>query len=418
VVLSWQPGGTSLDDRYQVFRDGRLVAETMETKYVDSWLFEHTRYSYVVRAIDAAGQAADSLPLEVQTPAFEGGLELDPYLQQLTSQSVTIVWQTFTPAATSLDFGRADEPLVNVSRDPRIDRGHTVTVSGLAPDTLYSYRWESGGRLGTIRQFRTLPATVSAFSFGVIGDFGIATPAARANLQRLASDRIDFAITTGDNAQVFGTEQEYRENVLRPLAALISSRPFWPSIGNHDYYGLANYLRYFALPKPERYYSFTYGGVLFLSLDSNRYDAGQKSWARAELARSTAACKIAYFHHPLWSSGRGYRNVVRHRRREKIARILERGEVDLVFNGHVQNYERSKPISRGRVNRRRGIVYVVTGGGGAKLTPFVTRRRPRWSARRGSFYHRLRISFANNQLRGKAIDIGGNVRDRFRIHCQ
>jgi hypothetical protein len=416
-MLSWQPGDASSGERYQVFRDGQLVAETTETKYVDSWLFERRRYTYVVRAIDNAGEGADSLPLMVETPAFAGGLELDPYLQQLSSQSVTIVWQTFSPAATSLDFGRPGEPLVNVRRDLTPDRGHAVTVSGLAPDTLYSYRWESGGRLGAIRQLRTLPAIVSTFSFGVIGDFGINTPAAHANLRRLASDRIDFAITTGDNAQVYGTEQEYRENVLRPLTDLISNRTLWPSIGNHDYYGLANYLRYFALPKPERYYSFSYGGVLFLSLDSNRYDAGQKSWARAELARSAAPCKVAYFHHPLWSSGRGYRNVVRHRRRQKIERILERGGVDLVLNGHVQNYERSKPLWRGRINRRRGIVYVVTGGGGAPLTPFATRKRPRWSARRGAFYHRLRITVAGDEIQGKAIDTGGNVRDRFRIHC-
>ena len=417
-MLSWQPGGTSPDDHYEVFRDGRLVAETQATKYVDSWLFERSRYSYVVRAIDAGGQKTDSLPLEVQTPAFDGGLELDPYLQQLTSQSVTIVWQTFTPAATSLDFGRAGEPLVNVARDNRTDRGHAVTVSGLAPDTLYDYRWESGGQLGTIRQFRTLPATVSAFSFGAIGDFGIPTSASSANLRRLSNDKIDFAITTGDNAQIYGTEHEYRENVLRPLAALVSSRPFWPSIGNHDYYGLANYLRYFALPKPERYYSFSYGDALFLSLDSNRYDPVQKSWARATLAASTARCKVAYFHHPLWSSGRGYRSHVRHRRREKIARILERGGVDLVLNGHVQNYERSKPLWRSRVNRRRGIVYVVTGGGGARLNGFVTRKRPRWSARRGAFYHRLRVSVADNRLAGKAIDAQGNTRDRFAVRCK
>ena len=95
---------------------------------------------------------------------------------------------------------------------------------------------------------------------------------------------------------------------------------------------------------------------------------------RTELGSSQARCKVAYFHHPLWSSGRGYRSHVRHRRREKIARILQRGGVDLVLNGHVQNYERSKPLRRGRVNRRRGIVYVVTGGGGARLNGFVTRR--------------------------------------------
>ena len=156
---------------------------------------------------------------------------------------------------------------------------------------------------------------------------------------------------------------------------------------------------------------------MFLSLDSNRYDAKQKAWMRAQL-RSPARCKVAFFHHPLWSSGRGYRNRVRKRRREKIAAILERGGVDLVLNGHVQNYERSKPLRRGRVNRRHGIVYVVTGGGGARLNGFVTRRRPRWSARRGVFHHRLRITATDHRLTGRAIDTGGSTRDRFTARCR
>ena len=179
----------------------------------------------------------------------------------------------------------------------------------------------------------------------------------------------------------------------------------------------ANYRRYFALPGNERYYSFTYGGVLFMALDSNRYNSAQKSWARRKLGASKASCKVAYFHHPLWSSGRGYRSHVRHMRRQKIARILERGGVDLVLNGHVQNYERSKPLRRGRRSRR-GIVYVVTGGGGARLNRFATRRRPRWSARRGMFHHRLHVTAANQRLKVKAIDTGGRTRDRFTVHCR
>jgi hypothetical protein len=139
---------------------------------------------------------------------------------------------------------------------------------------------------------------------------------------------------------------------------------------------------------------------------------------RRVLARSKAACKIAYFHHPLWSSGRGYRNHVRKRRREKIASILQRGGVDLVLNGHVQNYERSKPLRRGRIDRRRGIVYVVTGGGGAHLTGFATKRRPRWSARRGAFYHRMHFRITGDRIAAKAIDTAGRTRDRFEIRCR
>jgi 3',5'-cyclic AMP phosphodiesterase CpdA len=126
---------------------------------------------------------------------------------------------------------------------------------------------------------------------------------------------------------------------------------------------------------------------------------------------------VAYFHHPLWSSGRGYRSHARHLRRSRFIPILQRGGVDLVLNGHMQNYERSKPLRSGRRSRR-GIVYIVTGGGGASLNRFVTKRRPKWSARRGVFHHRLRITVDDHQFRGRAIDARGNTRDRFKVPCR
>jgi 3',5'-cyclic AMP phosphodiesterase CpdA len=423
VVLSWSTGsppagGEPAAERYQVLRDGVAIAETAQRRHVDSWLVEGTRYTYAVRALDEHGGVADSGPVGITTPAFGAGLELAPYLQQLSPARAVIVWQTYAPATTSLHFGPAGGPLANVARDSQLRRDHVVAVDGLVPGTAYSYRWESDGRIGEPGELRTPPATMSSFRFGVIGDFGVPTPAARANLRRLVLDPVDLAITTGDNAQIHGNEEEYRNYVLGPLGEFVAKRPLWPSVGNHDYYGLDSYRRYFALPGNERYYSFSYGGVLFLALDSNRYNRRQKSWARRTLRSSGATCKVAYFHHPLWSSGRGYRNGVRNRRRQKIARILERGGVDLVLNGHLQHYERSKPLWRGRVNRRRGVTYVVTGGGGARLTPFATRRRPKWSARRGIFYHRMSFTAASHRLRGKAIDTAGRARDRFSVRCR
>ena len=328
------------------------------------------------------------------------------------------MWQTYEPATTALTFGPAGGPLQVVQRDPALTRRHVVALPQLAPSTAYEYRWESDGKRGDIARFTTPPGSPRDFSFGVIGDFGIGTPAARANLRRLSQDpRLDFAITTGDNAQIYGTEEEYRSFVLGPLRELIATKPFWPSVGNHDYYNLQNYKRFFALPNGGLHYSFMYGGVLFLSLDSNRFDRNQRRWLRDELRASNARCKVAYFHHPLWSSGRGYRGHGRHLRRSRFVPILQRGGVDLVLNGHLQNYERSKPLRAGRRSRK-GIVYVVTGGGGARLNGFVTKRRPKWSARRGAFHHRLRISVDDHEFHGRAIDAGGNTRDRFRVPCR
>jgi hypothetical protein len=419
VVLTWRSGSDPAPEgeRYAVFRDGVRVGESDDARFVDQWLLENTRYEYVVRAIGHAGESADSAAARITTPPSRA-FEIGPYLQQLRPTGAEVVWQTYEPATTVLRFGPAGGPLAVVERDAELVRRHAVPVRNLQPGAAYSYRWESDGKLGAVSSFSTPVAGPDEFSFGVIGDFGIGTPAARSNLRRLSQDpAVDLAITTGDNAQIYGTEEEYRSFVLGPLRDLIATKPFWPSVGNHDYYNLQNYLRFFALPNGGLHYSFTYGGVLFLSLDSNRFDARQRRWLRAELRKSGARCKVAYFHHPLWSSGRGYRGHTRHLRRKRFIPILERGGVDLVLNGHMQNYERSKPLRSGRRSRR-GIVYVVTGGGGASLNPFVTKRRPKWSARRGVFYHRLRIRVAKRVFRGKAIDAAGNTRDRFRVPCR
>jgi hypothetical protein len=419
VVLTWRSGVDPAPEleRYVVYRDGVRVGEADTRRFVDEWLLESTRYQYVVRALGPDGESEDSPVARITTPPSRA-FEIGPYLQQLTPTSVEVVWQTYEPATTVLRFGPAGGPLAVIERDAELTRRHAVPVRGLQPGVEYGYQWESDGKLGEPSAFRTPLAGPDRFSFGVIGDFGIGTPAARANLRRLSADRaVDLALTTGDNAQIYGTEDEYRRFVLGPLRDLIATKPFWPSVGNHDYYNLQNYLRFFALPNGSLYYSFTYGGVLFLALDSNRFDARQRRWLRGELKGSSARCKVAYFHHPLWSSGRGYRGHTRHLRRKRFIPILERGGVDLVLNGHVQNYERSKPLRSGRRSRR-GVVYVVTGGGGARLSGFVTRRRPKWSAQRGVFFHRLRVRVEKRVFRGKAIDAAGNTRDRFRVPCR
>lgn len=418
VVLTWRAGDDSGEpERYTVLRDGVEVGQSDTGRFVDDWLLERTRYEYSVRAERDGRQSPSSEPARITTPPSRA-FEIGPYLQRLTPTEAAVVWQTYEPATTVLRFGPADGPLALVERDADLERRHAVPLTGLLPGAEYRYQWESDGKLGRVASFRTPVAGPDSFSFGVIGDFGIGTPAARANLRRLSADRsVDLAITTGDNAQIYGTEDEYRRFVLGPLRDLIATKPFWPSVGNHDYYNLQNYRRFFDLPNGGLYYSFTYGGVLFLSLDSNRFDARQRRWLRRTLRGSGARCKVAYFHHPLWSSGRGYRGHSRHLRRKRFVPLLERGGVDLVLNGHMQNYERSKPLRSGRRSRR-GTVYIVSGGGGASLNGFVTKRRPKWSARRGIFYHRLRIRVEDREFRGKAIDSGGNTRDRFRIPCR
>jgi hypothetical protein len=140
----------------------------------------------------------------------------------------------------------------------------------------------------------------------VIGDFGIGTAAAP-NLRRLPTAG---RLRDHDRRQRadLRTEEEYRSFVLGPLRNLIATKPFWERRQSRLYYNLANYKRFFALPNGGLHYSFTYGGVLFWRSTPVRFDAAQRRWLRGELRRSALAAGSPT-HHPLWSSGRGYRST-------------------------------------------------------------------------------------------------------------
>jgi 3',5'-cyclic AMP phosphodiesterase CpdA len=106
----------------------------------------------------------------------------------------------------------------------------------------------------------------------------------------------------------------------------------------------------------KRYYSFKAPkqDVRFFALDSGYLVAEQIKWLESELQGSNEDWKIAYFHHPPYSSGD------RHGSEETVRATLEplfvKYNVSVVFNGHDHFYERVKP--------QNGIVYFVCGSGG------------------------------------------------------
>ena len=53
--------------------------------------------------------------------------------------------------------------------------------------------------------------------------------------------------------------------------------------------------------------------------------------------------------------------------RKTVAPLFEKYGIDVVFNGHVHYYERTKPVCQGAVDAQKGVIYVTTGGGGASL---------------------------------------------------
>jgi 3',5'-cyclic AMP phosphodiesterase CpdA len=96
--------------------------------------------------------------------------------------------------------------------------------------------------------------------------------------------------------------------------------------------------------------------VRIFALDSNYMDKPQLEWFEKELQASGSDWKIAFFHHPIYSSGGAHGSDVQ--LREELEPLFLKYGVDAVFAGHEHFYERIKP--------QKGIYY-FTSGGAAKL---------------------------------------------------
>ena len=165
----------------------------------------------------------------------------------------------------------------------------------------------------------------------------------------------EFAIMLGDN--MYGSErpQDYVSKFERPYKPLLDANiSFYAALGNHDDPN-QRYYKNFGMGG-KRYYTYQKKDVRFFVLDSNYMDQDQQRWLQDELSKSNSKWKIAYFHHPIYSSGGRHGSEVD--LRSIVEPMFIKYNLNVVFAGHEHFYERLKP--------QKGINY-FTAGGSAKL---------------------------------------------------
>lgn len=211
------------------------------------------------------------------------------------------------------------------------------------------------------------------------GDIGACGASAESTARQL--DSIGGTVfTLGDNAYPSGSRTDF-QNCYDPSWGRHKGRTR-SSPGNHDYGqpGAVPYYEYFGANAGSfglGYYSYDLGAWHIISLNSNISDNGsaQLAWLRADLAQySTTKCTLAYWHHPVFSSGPNGSNPnevqIRAYARE-MYRILYDANADLILNGHDHMYERFAPqTADGIVDTARGIRQFVVGSGGVPLYDF------------------------------------------------
>jgi 3',5'-cyclic AMP phosphodiesterase CpdA len=242
-----------------------------------------------------------------------------------------------------------------------------------------------------------------------LGDFGVGGASERATgdaIRRYAAlNGAQALVTLGDNDYT-ESPSAFRRN-WQTSFGWIGAAGVTPmgTLGNHDVVVAGGRYEFELLGMPRAFYRRSLTDVDVFLLNSNRITARQTDWLRGRLAASTARWQIVAFHHPPYSCGGHAGNATV---RRAWLRIFERRGVDLVLSGHDHNYQRFAP--------RRGVRYVVHGGGGATL--YSLRRCPDWYPRRvagRARYGFLYLVADESSLTVRAISRTGAIVDSFTI---
>ena len=201
-----------------------------------------------------------------------------------------------------------------------------------------------------------LPLKEGSLKFAVIGDSGTGDKHQISVANMLAKARekfkFDFVVMMGDNLYTGDSTKSYQKSFEIPYKALLDAGvKFYAALGNHDNPNQRLY-------KPfnmngERYYTFKpdKSSVRFFALDSNYVDDKQLEWLDKELSNSGSDWKIAFFHHPLYSSGDTHGPA--ELQRDLLEPVFLKHGVNVVMSGHEHFYERIKP--------QKGIQYFIVG---------------------------------------------------------
>ncbi len=299
-----------------------------------------------------------------------------PYLQLGAPNRATVCWRLSTATSLTVRFGTDSLNLNRVSAPSAASTDACAQLDTLLPSTKYFYRvFNANTEIpGSSYQYiKTHPPVGSKakHSFWVIGDFGIGPNHASFGNSQLQvrdafvrvnkSNHTDGILMLGDNAYENGTDTEFTTGLFNVYPDIMANSFSWPAIGNHDAVNLSSgYLTAFRLPDAaqtggvasgtEYYYSYNYGNIHFINLDSqvsNRTNTGAMyQWLLQDLqspSASQADWIVAYFHHaPYTCCDHNADTEINHvNMRYVFMPLLEQYGVDIQLSGHSHDYERT-----------------------------------------------------------------------------
>ncbi|MDQ1511431.1 MAG: acid phosphatase type 7, partial [Actinomycetota bacterium] len=454
VALSWT---ASTDANgiagYDVFRNSAQIASLgAVTSYTDASVAGATSYTYAVRARDTLGNtSALSTAVTTTTPAPYGSqLTRAPYLTDLVGLNAIVNFATDRSDGTaSVLYGAVTSGVCSLTTTATASRS-TISVNGIfeyqwkanliLPATgTYCYRPYLGPvdllGLNTSLQFNSqVPlGSLQPYSFAVFGDWGQVDATGQnpdqANvMKQVAKSGVSFAVTTGDNGYVSGSQGNYGDlqqtgadtsAIFGPAmwAGVGGSIALFPVIGNHglarsdanhphlvnwpqdaavatsggryqkDTYCCVNGSNSAVYASP--WYAFDAGTARFYILDAawadlNTGTAGpyaneyashwtttspEYQWLLADLNAHPSGLKFAFWHYPLYSDQPSENSDPYLQGNSSLEGLLASKGVNLAFTGHAHIYERNNAATGTGVQ---SLPSYTTGGGGGDVQSLGT----------------------------------------------
>ncbi|VAH80764.1 unnamed protein product [Triticum turgidum subsp. durum] len=409
---------------------------------------------YPVKQMKITWVSGDGRPQQVQ---YAGGRAAASVATTFTHKDMCSFSVLPSPAK---DFGWHDPGYI-----------HSAVMTGLQPSQSYDYRYgsDSVGWSDTTK-FRTPPAAGSdETSFVIYGDMGKAPldPSVEHYIQpgsiavtgavakEMQTGKVDSIFHIGDISYATGflVEWDFFLHLIRPLASQVS---YMTAIGNHerDYAGSGSvyvtpdsggecgvaYESYFPMPtagKDKPWYAIEQGSIHFIVM-STEHSWSEKSeqynWMEKDLSsvdRSRTPWVIFIGHRPMYSSNVGIIPSVDPDFVASVEPLLLNNKVDLVFFGHVHNYERTCAVYKGKCRGMprkdaSGIdtydnsnytapVHAIVGAGGFSLDGFSLIPQS-WSLSRISEFGYARVHATKTSVLVQFVSSGTmEIRDQFRI---
>lgn len=310
-----------------------------------------------------------------QATAMAATVVRGPYLQMGDNDSMVIRWRTDTATDSRVQFGTSPGSLAFSAGNATITTEHEVAVTGLNSLSRYYYNVGDSASVqagDTSYYFETSPApgTAVATRIWVIGDAGTGTSSQAAVYSAYrnftGTTYTDLWLMLGDNAYDSGTDSEYQTKMFNMYPEMMRQSPLWATLGNHDGVSADSasqsgpYYNQHTFPKngevggvasgTEAYYSFDYGNIHFIVLDSNETSrsttGAMMTWMKSDLANVTADWLVAVWHQPPYTKGSHDSDTETNliEMRQNFLPVLENYGVDLVLGGHSHSYERSRFI--------------------------------------------------------------------------